>query len=584
MLRGDEIAMVFQDPMTAFNPVLTIGDQLVDFQHHRRDLSRRAEEGAHRRHAGAASASPMPARRMASYPHELSGGMRQRVAIAAALLTDPGLLIADEPTTALDVTMEAQIIHLLRELRREFNGIIIVVSHHLGVIAELCDRVYVMYAGEVVEDGDVDAIFHDARHPYTQALLACDPARFHDRLDRLPTIPGTLPSLMAPPAGCVYAPAATAPSRRAGRPRPHRSRCRPRMARDATRCTHDAAARRRGPVGDLRAGRADQPAAQSRAAAGLQHHRRRHARARCRARRWGWSANPAPARRRWRAPSSGWCKAATGTDHASRARMSARRPISAPCAASSAMMFQDPVASLSPRLRVGTLLTEPLVIQGVGDARPPRARRKALLAQVGLPASFVDRYPHELSGGQARRVGVARALSMKPQLLLADEPTAGLDVSVQGDMLNLIAELKRELGFAAMIVTHNLAMIRHVSDRLAIMYLGRLVETGPTQEVFAAPMHPYTATLIQSEPVPDPRQRRASLAITRRDSERVQAAVGLRVPHALPDRARALPDRGAGLSPHARRPHGALPFPARDGRARTGSLRTRFRQPQGKQT
>jgi peptide/nickel transport system ATP-binding protein len=179
----------------------------------------------------------------------------------------------------------------------------------------------------------------------------------------------------------------------------------------------------------------------------------------------------------------------------------------------SAMMFQDPVASLSPRLRIGTLLTEPLVIQGkpIPDRR---ALARDLLAQVGLPASFVDRYPHELSGGQARRVGVARALSVKPLLLLADEPTAGLDVSVQGDVLNLIAELKRDVGFAALIVTHNLAMIRHVSDSLAIMYLGRLVETGPTQEVFAAPLHPYTATLIESEPVPDPRRRRAVPAIS----------------------------------------------------------------------
>ncbi|BCM17281.1 ABC transporter ATP-binding protein [Mesorhizobium sp. J8] len=204
LLRGDEIALVSQDPMTAFNPVLTIGDQLVDFQHHRKDLSRaqkRARIAAMLGRVGIADAE----RRMRSYPHELSGGMRQRVAIAAALLTDPGLLIADEPTTALDVTMEAQIIHLLRELRREYNGIIIVVSHHLGVIAELCDRVYVMYAGEVVEGGEVDAIFHDPRHPYTQALLACDPARFHDRLDRLPTIPGSLPSLTQPPPGCVYA-------------------------------------------------------------------------------------------------------------------------------------------------------------------------------------------------------------------------------------------------------------------------------------------------------------------------------------------------------------------------------------------
>ncbi|ODT30640.1 MAG: peptide ABC transporter ATP-binding protein [Kaistia sp. SCN 65-12] len=203
-LRGNEIALVGQDPMTAFNPVLTIGDQLIDFQHHRRDLSRadkRARIAVMLERVGIADAG----RRMASYPHELSGGMRQRIAIAAALLTDPGLLIADEPTTALDVTMEAQIIHLLRELRQTYNGIIIVVSHHLGVIAELCDRVYVMYAGEAVESGEVNAIFHAARHPYTQALLACDPARFPQKLDRLPTIPGSLPSLTEPVAGCLYA-------------------------------------------------------------------------------------------------------------------------------------------------------------------------------------------------------------------------------------------------------------------------------------------------------------------------------------------------------------------------------------------
>jgi peptide/nickel transport system ATP-binding protein len=178
----------------------------------------------------------------------------------------------------------------------------------------------------------------------------------------------------------------------------------------------------------------------------------------------------------------------------------------------SAMMFQDPVASLSPRLRIGALLTEPLVIHGLPMA-DRRGTARAMLAQVGLPASFADRFAHELSGGQARRVGVARALALKPRLLVADEPTAGLDVSVQGDVLNLIVELKRQLGFAALIVTHNLAMIRHVSDRLAIMYLGRLVETGPTGRVFAAPLHPYTATLIQSEPVPDPRRRRTGPAI-----------------------------------------------------------------------
>lgn len=205
LMRGSKIALVSQDPMTAFNPVLTIGEQLVDFQHWRADLSRADKKQRAAKMLTRVGISDA-ARRMAAFPHELSGGMRQRVAIAAALLAEPGLLIADEPTTALDVTMEAQIIHLLRELRREYNGIIIVVSHHLGVIAELCDRVYVMYGGEVVESGEVDAIFHCPGHPYTQALLACDPARFPGRLEQLPTIPGSPPNLVRLPEGCIYAP------------------------------------------------------------------------------------------------------------------------------------------------------------------------------------------------------------------------------------------------------------------------------------------------------------------------------------------------------------------------------------------
>jgi peptide/nickel transport system ATP-binding protein len=177
-----------------------------------------------------------------------------------------------------------------------------------------------------------------------------------------------------------------------------------------------------------------------------------------------------------------------------------------------AMMFQDPVASLSPRLKIGSLLTEPFVIHGA-DMPDRRERAKELLALVGLPASFADRFPHELSGGQARRIGVARALALRPALVIADEPTAGLDVSIQGDVLNLMTGLKRELGLSYIIVTHNLAMVRHVSDRLGIMYLGRLVETGPTQDVFRNPLHPYTRTLIESEPLPDPRRRRSDLAI-----------------------------------------------------------------------
>ena len=204
-LRGQEIAMVFQDPMTAFNPVLSLGEQLVDFQHQDRGLSRaekRARAAAMLKRVGI----PDPELRLGGYPHEMSGGMRQRVAIAAALLMNPALLIADEPTTALDVTMEAQIVHLLRELERDYNGAILLVTHHLGVVAELCDRVYVMYAGEVVEHGSVEDIFLNPAHPYTRALIDCDPARFEERLADLPVIAGSLPDLHAPPPGCVFAP------------------------------------------------------------------------------------------------------------------------------------------------------------------------------------------------------------------------------------------------------------------------------------------------------------------------------------------------------------------------------------------
>ena len=218
-IRGREIAMVFQDPMTAFNPVIPLGDQLVDFQHHDQKTSK-AEKLLKAGKMLSRVGIPDPLLRLQGYAHELSGGMRQRVAIAAALLAHPQVLIADEPTTALDLTMEAQIIHLLRELRTEVDGAIVIVSHHLGVIAELADRVYVMYAGEIVEEGPVEAIFASPQHPYTRALLACDPARFEDRLSHLPTIAGELPRLDHLPVGCVFAPRCDRASEKCAAPPP----------------------------------------------------------------------------------------------------------------------------------------------------------------------------------------------------------------------------------------------------------------------------------------------------------------------------------------------------------------------------
>lgn len=231
-IRGRSIAMIFQDPMTSFNPVLTIGEQLVDFQDQREGLSRsekRLQAAAMLKRVGI----PDPERCLGRYVHELSGGMRQRAAIAAALLLAPQVLVADEPTTALDVTMEAQIIHLLRALRQDYNGAIVIITHHLGLVGELCDRVYVMYAGEVVEEGSTDDVYHRPRHPYTQALIACDPANIHDQTPLLPTIPGRLPDLVKPPSGCSFAarcPRATDQCRAVAPPHVevgprHRARC-----------------------------------------------------------------------------------------------------------------------------------------------------------------------------------------------------------------------------------------------------------------------------------------------------------------------------------------------------------------------
>ncbi|WP_371055118.1 dipeptide ABC transporter ATP-binding protein [Rhodosalinus sp. K401] len=542
--RGEEISVVFQDPMTSQIPVLSYARQMRDILYRRRGMS-----AAEKRRRGIAMLEkvgiPDPGERVDQYPHQFSGGMRQRAGIAMALLTEPNLLLADEPTTALDVTMEAQIIHLLQELQTEFDATVVVVSHNLGLIAELCDQVVVMYAGEVVETGDVRSIFHAPQHPYTRALLECDPARIAERSRRLPVIPGDIPDLTRPLGGCIFADRCPRAMEvcRAETPPDHAT-----PAGGIARChlvagPHaDAAWPPPADVATVRAGEGGG------------------------ARRASPDAGTAPVLEvedlNVRFPTMGSLSArlkgvkdpfvdavldvslsvregetvglvgesGSGKTTLGRAVLhlvasqggsvrfggeeirTMREGRFKPLRRDMAMMFQDPVGSLSPRKSVRALITEPLQIHGIDTDLDAEAERLAGL--VRLPKAFLSRYPHELSGGQARRVGVARALALNPRLIIADEPTAGLDVSVQGEILNLMAELQAEHGLGYLVITHNLPVVRHISDRLAIMYLGRIVEQGDAEAIFAEPAHPYTEALVRGVPQPDPDRRRTHVSIS----------------------------------------------------------------------
>ncbi|WP_397544102.1 dipeptide ABC transporter ATP-binding protein [Roseovarius salis] len=543
-VRGEEISVVFQDPMTSQIPVLSYARQMFDILYRRPNLSK-VEKRRMAIEMMEKVGIPDPESRIDQYPHHFSGGMRQRAGIAMALLTAPNLLLADEPTTALDVTMEAQIIHLLQELQSETQATIVLVSHNLGLIAELCDDVVVMYAGEVVEAGPVREIFHNAQHPYTRALLECDPARVTDVSRKLPVIPGEIPDLTKPRKGCIYA---------------------PRCQRAMPEC-HEAAPPNvprgdggyanchllEGPLRDpdwpppadvLTVHRGKEPdAAPARVerAEPLLEVEDLNVRFRTlgalRARLRGIadplvdavldvSLRVRPGETVGLVGESGSGKTTLG-----RAVLNLERSASGavrfedaeianmpeaqfkPLRRDMAMMFQDPAGSLSPRKSVRALITEPLQIHGVKGVDLD-AEAERLADMVRLPKPFLTRYPHELSGGQARRVGVARALALNPKLIIADEPTAGLDVSVQGEVLNLMADLQAEHGLGYLIITHNLPVVRHISDRIAIMYLGRIVEEGRAEDIFRAPCHPYTQALVEGVPQPDPDRRRKHVSIS----------------------------------------------------------------------
>lgn len=538
--RGEKVSMVFQDPMTSQIPVMSYAQQMTDIQY-RRSNTGSAEKRRRAIDMMRRVGIPDPEERIMQYPHQFSGGMRQRAAIAMALIMDPALLIADEPTTALDVTMEAQIIHLLRELKEELNATVIVVSHNLGLIAQLCDDVVVMYAGEVVESGDAHQIFYNPSHPYTQALLECDPARVLKRSFLLPTIPGDVPDLHLPPSGCTFAMRCPKAFKGCDIDKPadieladgQMARCRlydPALkALESATLPDDAST-----AADL-GERSEKIASENLLVVDDLRVRFRIMGA-LKAKLSGVtdpfidavynvSLGLRPGETLGLVGESGSGKTTLGLTilglvraHSGSVRFEQHELIGLseaqfkPLRRDMAMMFQDPVGSLSPRLSVQGLITEPFEFAGIGSGNRVDEAIE-LCRMVNLPTNFLSRYPHELSGGQARRVGVARSLALRPKLIIADEPTAGLDVSVQGEILNLMTRLQREHGLSYLIITHNLPVVRHIADRLAIMYLGRLVEYGECKLLFDNPSHPYTEALVSGVPRPDPDNRRPLVSI-----------------------------------------------------------------------
>ena len=533
-VRGNEIGMVFQDPMTSLNPTMTIGDQISE--------TVRLHRGADKQTALARAVEvlglvgmPRPAERIKAYPHHLSGGMRQRVMIAMALAAEPRLLIADEPTTALDVTIQKQILELIDDLRKRLGMAVILVTHDLGVIAGRADRAVVMYAGRVMEETSTARLFANPRHPYTEALFEALPEKAAEVSGRLYNIPGQPPDLTRPPAGCKFAARCryaqdtcreTEPSLE-GNGWDHRYRCYFPVGREKD----DAAALVTAESGaQVRERAAKVAAADGRPLLTIEHLVKNFSvtSGGLLQRKVGAVSAVAdvnfsikPGHTFGMVGESGCGKTTVGRlivgleradsgaivlDGTDLARLSIRERRRR--GAKVQLMFQDSYASMDPRMRVGPILREPLAIQRVGSRREQQARIDAMLDEVGLPRAAVERYPHEFSGGQRQRLGLARALILRPKLLVADEPVSALDVSIQAQILNLMQDLQRDLGLTYLFISHDLGVVRYMSETIGVMYLGKLVEVGPANDVYYRPVHPYTKGLIDAIPVADPRVER----------------------------------------------------------------------------
>jgi peptide/nickel transport system ATP-binding protein len=610
-IRGNEVAMIFQDPLTSLDPTKTIGYQVAEpVRLHKNASKTEAEDRAVE--VLSLVGLPRPKERLADYPHQLSGGLRQRVMIAMALACEPKLLIADEPTTALDVTIQAQILALLKDLKDRLGMAMLLITHDMGVIAGHADRVNVMYAGRVVETAEVRELFTEMHHPYTQALLASIPQLDQDARKALHAIPGLPPDLSHPPQGCRFAARCSRADDKcrtdepplSGKTFEHRFSCwhpvdgplalavigasgpdaastglvapdaeimaettpPPDKAGYASEFVADAPLAD-APAAELPAAEVGEPDGAAAAeeppagpepivvAAGLEVTADGRIEVTERAVQAAADGNGVPALLELRnlvkeypittgllqrkvasikavsdvsfsvpagttfglvgesgcgkttigkmivaleKPNSG--SVTLGDLEVSRLRGNElrrqRRDLQ--------LMFQDPHSSLDPRMRVGSIIGEPLAIQRLGSRRAQRDRVFELLGEVGLPRNAVERYPHEFSGGQRQRIGLARALTLNPKLIVADEPVSALDVSIRAQVLNLMKRLQASHGLTYVVISHDLAVVKYMAERIGVMYLGKLVELGSGNDIYERAAHPYTAGLIATIPVPQP--------------------------------------------------------------------------------